>query len=85
MNVLSFMSGRFAVFTYSCILALLIIILAISGSSPHPLWLFLAIIFTAIALVGVCDVLQRRHTILRNYPITGHFRFLLEQIRPEMR
>ncbi len=37
------------------------------------------------ALVGVHDVVQRRHSILRNYPITAHLRFLLEEIRPEMR
>src|SRR5262249_4803027 len=28
---------------------------------------------------------QRRHAILRNYPITAHLRFLFEKIRPEMR
>src|SRR5262249_4740096 len=26
-----------------------------------------------------------RHSVLRNYPIAAHFRFLLEQIRPEIR
>ena len=27
----------------------------------------------------------RRHAILRNYPVLGHLRFLLEFIRPEIR
>ena len=31
------------------------------------------------------DLLQRRHTILRNYPIVGHLRFLLEAVGPELR
>jgi glutamate synthase domain-containing protein 2 len=35
--------------------------------------------------VGVHDLLQKRHSILRNYPIAGHLRFLFEAIRPEMR
>lgn len=35
--------------------------------------------------VGIVDVLQSRHAILRNYPLLGHFRFLLEYIRPEIR
>ena len=35
--------------------------------------------------LGIRDLLQTRHTILRNYPIAGHLRFLLEAIRPEMR
>ncbi|MFE1971561.1 FMN-binding glutamate synthase family protein, partial [Acinetobacter baumannii] len=36
-------------------------------------------------LLGLYDVLQNRHSILRNYPIMGHFRFLFEDIRPEIR
>ena len=28
---------------------------------------------------------QTRHSILRNYPVIGHLRFLLEFIRPEIR
>ena len=31
------------------------------------------------------DLLQTHHAILRNYPILGHMRFLLEFIRPEIR
>jgi glutamate synthase domain-containing protein 2 len=35
--------------------------------------------------LGWRDTQQRRHSVLRNYPIIGHLRFLLEFIRPEMR
>ncbi len=35
--------------------------------------------------IGVRDLLQDRHAILRNYPVIGHLRFLLEWIRPEIR
>lgn len=35
-------------------------------------------------LVG-WDLLQRRHTILRNYPVVGHLRFVLEAVGPELR
>ena len=31
------------------------------------------------------DLLQKRHAILRNFPVVGHFRFLLESIGPELR
>ena len=31
------------------------------------------------------DTRQTRHSVLRNYPVIGHLRFLLEFIRPEMR
>jgi glutamate synthase domain-containing protein 2 len=41
----------------------------------------------AAALAGVVgyDLLQRRHAILRNFPVVGHFRFLLEAFGPELR
>ena len=35
--------------------------------------------------LGWRDTRQTRHAVLRNYPILGHLRFLLEFIRPEMR
>jgi glutamate synthase domain-containing protein 2 len=36
-------------------------------------------------LIGLRDSLQSRHAILRNYPLIGHLRFLLEYVRPEIR
>ena len=42
-------------------------------------------VFAALCLVGVHDVLQRRHSILRNYPVIGHVRWMAELIRPEIR
>jgi glutamate synthase domain-containing protein 2 len=38
-----------------------------------------------LALVGLADLIQSGHSILRNYPIIGHFRFLFESVRPEIR
>jgi glutamate synthase domain-containing protein 2 len=35
--------------------------------------------------VGIYDLQQSHHAILRNYPIIGHLRFMLETIRPEIR
>ncbi|MGY1915414.1 FMN-binding glutamate synthase family protein [Blastococcus sp. SYSU DS0973] len=40
---------------------------------------------TALAGVAVRDLLQREHTLLRNYPLVGHARYLLESIGPELR
>ena len=47
-------------------------------------WLAVAV-FGALTLLGIYDLLQTRHAILRNYPVLGHLRFLLEFIRPEIR
>ena len=39
-----------------------------------------------LLLIVVCyDLVQRKHAILRNFPIIGHFRYLLELIGPELR
>lgn len=46
------------------------------------LWVLL---LSALVLVGISDLQQTHHAILRNYPIIGHLRFLLEFIRPELR
>ncbi|ACU72313.1 Glutamate synthase (NADPH) [Catenulispora acidiphila DSM 44928] len=47
-------------------------------------WLFALVPFGALAVVAIYDVVQRRHSILRNFPLLGHMRYLLEAIRPEM-
>ncbi|HEY1537853.1 MAG TPA: FMN-binding glutamate synthase family protein [Solirubrobacteraceae bacterium] len=46
--------------------------------------LVLAAIIALALVVALHDLLQRRHSILRNYPVIGHLRFLFEAIRPEM-
>jgi glutamate synthase domain-containing protein 2 len=43
------------------------------------------VVFGGLSLLGIRDLLQTRHAVLRNYPISAHLRFILEQIRPEMR
>ncbi len=50
-------------------------------------WLFLigVAVFLPIALVGIHDVTQKRHSILRSYPLAARLRFLLEEVRPEIR
>jgi glutamate synthase domain-containing protein 2 len=39
----------------------------------------------ALAAVAGHDLVQRRHAILRNFPVIGHGRYLLEAIGPELR
>ena len=36
-------------------------------------------------LLAIYDVVQKKHAILRNFPIIGHFRYLLETVGPELR
>jgi glutamate synthase domain-containing protein 2 len=44
-----------------------------------------ALVAGILALLGLRDSLQRQRSVLRNYPLIGHLRFLLEFIRPEIR
>jgi len=64
--------------------AAVVIVLAWQGH-PAGTGLIAFIVFVALILLGVYDLLQTEHSILRNYPILGHLRFLLEDIRPEIR
>jgi glutamate synthase domain-containing protein 2 len=45
----------------------------------------LALLGLFLVGLGWRDTRQTRHSVLRNYPVIGHLRFLLEFIRPEMR
>ncbi len=45
----------------------------------------LALLCLFLLLLGLRDVRQRRHAVIRNYPVIGHIRYLLEFIRPEIR
>ena len=39
----------------------------------------------AIAAVAAYDLTQKKHALLRNFPVVGHLRYLLESIGPELR
>ena len=38
-----------------------------------------------LLLVFIHDMVQKKHAILRNFPVVGHLRYLLEKIGPELR
>lgn len=65
-----------------CVFGFLLSIFAIVGLGVG--WLAL-LVLGALVLLGVYDLCQDRHAILRNYPVIGHLRFMLEYIRPEIR
>jgi glutamate synthase domain-containing protein 2 len=49
---------------------------------PPILWSLVVIV--PLILRGVADMIQTRQAVRRNFPLIGHFRYLLEQIRPEI-
>ncbi len=45
-------------------------------------WFF--VLLVPIIIIGIYDVTQKHHAILRNFPVLGHIRYLLEFFRPEI-
>lgn len=54
------------------------------GATQTPLALWALVFVAPIVLVGVHDLVQTRHALLRIYPVLGHGRYLLEEVRPEI-
>ena len=55
------------------------------GIWTSGLFLWPLLITVPLCLLGAWDLIQTRHSVLRNYPILAHLRFLFEGIRPELR
>ncbi|RMF45268.1 MAG: FMN-binding glutamate synthase family protein [Planctomycetota bacterium] len=70
------------VWFYRIAVVLLVAIGIGSWLAPSVAWSL--VVVGPILLVGFYDAFQRRHTILRNFPVIGHFRYLLESVRPEI-
>jgi glutamate synthase domain-containing protein 2 len=75
---------RFIVYTAVLLIAAILLIGLLIG---YTTWLveIPLILFAALAIIGTVDLIQTRHAVLRNYPIAAHIRFILEEIRPEIR
>src|SRR5579863_1049636 len=78
-------SPRFIVLTICAVVTALLLGIGIVDHRVFDLVLIPLVIFGALTLLGVRDLTQKSHAVLRNYPISAHLRFLLEEIRPEMR
>ncbi|RIJ41853.1 FMN-binding glutamate synthase family protein [Pontibacter oryzae] len=64
-------------------IAAYLVFLSLSIFDRQMLWLLLVLV--PFHLGYLYDVRQSRHTLLRNYPLVGHLRYLFESIRPEFR
>ncbi len=66
-------------FLYSCLSLLLVYGLSFVWSGA-VYWL---IVIVPLIIVGIFDIFSH-HNILRNYPVIGHLRYMLEAIRPQV-
>jgi glutamate synthase domain-containing protein 2 len=71
-------------FVLQLVLALTIACAVLAGLNGWP-WVIPLAVLAPLAVLGAHDLIQTRHSILRNYPIVGHLRFIFEAIRPEIR
>lgn len=80
--------GAYALEVTRMLIVLLIWIVGLGTAAlaivASPGWWVIAVVTLALAAMGTYDLTQRSHSILRNYPVLGHARFLLEKIRPEI-
>ncbi len=67
------------------VVSLLLLAAAIAAAAWNRDHAWLALLAAVPAAVGTIDLLQRRSTLRRNYPLLAHFRYGLESIGPEMR
>jgi len=74
------MSVRQVFFTLAIILPTIIGVLGVFWPELH----YLLIIILPLLVLGLVDVLQKKHSILRLYPVIGRLRFLLESVRTEI-
>lgn len=44
-----------------------------------------AILLGVVIVTAIGDLIQKKHAILRNFPVVGHFRYWLEAVGPELR
>jgi glutamate synthase domain-containing protein 2 len=72
---------RFAALAASVVGTILFAILSPFGAVFGVLCGFCA----ALMALGVWDIVQKRHSLRRNYPILANLRFALETVRPEIR
>ncbi|PSL27038.1 FMN-binding glutamate synthase family protein [Chitinophaga ginsengisoli] len=49
---------------------------------PWTWWLLVLIL--PLIIMGLIDVFQKKHAIMRNYPIVGRLRYFMEDIRPKI-
>ncbi len=79
------LSMRMLPLTVSALMTLVILIEMIASPATVSLLVLPFLIFAGLTGLGLRDLRQEKRAILRNYPISGHARYLMEEIRPKIR
>ena len=73
--------GRYSLLVYSGFFSAVLLISSFYFLLSFPFFLFSFLLF----LISLKDFLQKKRSVLSNFPLLGRFRFFLESIRPELR
>jgi glutamate synthase domain-containing protein 2 len=73
---------RFSLFGFVALLALLSLALGIELAKG---WLWPLVFLLPLLAIGLWDLIQPSHSLMRNYPLLAHFRWLFEELRPYLR
>lgn len=68
----------------SAVFCLNVIVLFAAVFINH-IWFWILSLTISLAIIAVHNSRQSKHTILKNFPLLGYFRFWFEAIRPELR
>jgi glutamate synthase domain-containing protein 2 len=68
---------------FIAIAAFLVALTIMLGLTYPPLW-WLAIFTFPLVILGVYDLYQPKHSIVRNYPVVGRLRYFMEDLRPKV-
>ena len=76
---------RYMPLTLSAIMALSTLIEMFAAPATISLLILPFALFAWLSWLGIHDMRQEKSSILRNYPISGHLRFIMEDLRPKIR
>ncbi|MDB5121684.1 MAG: glutamate synthase [Sphingobacteriales bacterium] len=66
------------------VLAVTVSIVIIAGGIYRSSFLWAAIVFVPLIIMGVYDMIQTKHSIMRNFPVVGRLRYFMEDLRPKI-
>lgn len=67
------------------VVILLTIATSLAAALVSPWWLIAAAPLALLAVVGLSDLVQTRHTLMRIFPVAAHLRWFFEWLRPFLR
>jgi glutamate synthase domain-containing protein 2 len=79
------LSLRMLPLTLSALMSIVILIEMFAVPRTISLLVLPLLLFGGLTALGIRDIRQTKRAILRNYPISGHARYLMEEIRPKIR